>query len=189
MNAATNKINTMSENTDQIVSILSVIKGIADQTNLLALNAAIEAARAGEQGRGFAVVADEVRSLASRTQSSTAQIDQILIRLQDDASSAVKVMIETKQSCQKVADNTFRVTSNLDSMTSSILNINDLGGQIATASEEQSAVTSEISRNIHTIETMALELLQNGKQTAVSTQHLSTANDHLNLLVNKFKLA
>ncbi|AZG35150.1 methyl-accepting chemotaxis protein [Shewanella psychromarinicola] len=189
MNAATDKINTMSENTDQIVSILSVIKGIADQTNLLALNAAIEAARAGEQGRGFAVVADEVRSLASRTQSSTAQIDQILIRLQDDASSAVKVMIETKQSCQKVADNTFRVTSNLDSMTSSILNINDLGGQIATASEEQSAVTSEISRNIHTIETMALELLQNGKQTAVSTQHLSTANDHLNLLVNKFKLA
>jgi methyl-accepting chemotaxis protein len=189
MNAATNKINTMSENTDQIVSILSVIKGIADQTNLLALNAAIEAARAGEQGRGFAVVADEVRSLASRTQLSTTQIEQILTRLQDDASSAVKVMIETKDSCHKVADNMFRVTSNLDSMTSSIVEINDLGGQIATASEEQSAVTSEISRNIHTIETMALELLQNGKQTAVSTQNLSTANDHLNLLVNKFKLA
>ncbi|QDE30785.1 methyl-accepting chemotaxis protein [Shewanella polaris] len=189
MNVATNKINTMSENTDQIVSILSVIKGIADQTNLLALNAAIEAARAGEQGRGFAVVADEVRSLASRTQSSTAQIEQILTRLQNDASSAVKVMVETKDSCQKVADNTFKVTSNLDSMTNSIVVINDLGGQIATASEEQSAVTSEISRNIHTIETMALELLQNGTQTAVSTQNLSIANERLNLLVNKFKLA
>lgn len=189
MNTATSSINTMSENTNQIVSVLGVIGGIAEQTNLLALNAAIEAARAGEQGRGFAVVADEVRSLASRTQSSTAQIEQILTTLRRDAATAEKVMTETKNSCQKVAENTSRVTTSLDTMTGSIVEINDLGSQIATASEQQSAVTDEISRNMHTIEAMALELLQNGQQTALSTQNLSAANEQLNVLVSKFKLA
>ncbi len=189
MDKATNSIHTMSENTKQIVSVLGVIGGIAEQTNLLALNAAIEAARAGEQGRGFAVVADEVRSLASRTQSSTAQIEQILSTLQRDATMAEKVMTETKNSCQKVATNTSRVTSSLDVMTGSIVQINDLGSQIATASEQQSAVTDEISRNMHTIEAMALELLQNSQQTALSTQNLSAANEQLNVLVSKFKLA
>ncbi|ABV36109.1 methyl-accepting chemotaxis sensory transducer [Shewanella sediminis HAW-EB3] len=189
MNTATSSINTMSENTKQIVSVLDVIGGIAEQTNLLALNAAIEAARAGEQGRGFAVVADEVRSLASRTQSSTAQIEEILSTLRRDAATAEKVMTETKNSCQKVAENTSRVTTSLDTMTGSIVEINDLGSQIATASEQQSAVTDEISRNMHTIEAMALELLQNGQQTALSTQNLSAANEQLNVLVSKFKLA
>ena len=189
MNTATSSINTMSENTKQIVSVLDVIGGIAEQTNLLALNAAIEAARAGEQGRGFAVVADEVRSLASRTQSSTAQIEEILSTLRRDAATAEKVMTETKNSCQKVAENTSLVTSSLDTMTGSIVEINDLGSQIATASEQQSAVTDEISRNMHTIEAMALELLQNGQQTALSTQNLSAANEQLNVLVSKFKLA
>ncbi len=107
---ASSSINTMSENTQQIVSVLGVIGEIADQTNLLALNAAIEAARAGEQGRGFAVVADEVRSLAARTQTSTAEINEILTKLQQDAANAVAAMEVTKRSCERTADNTAHVT-------------------------------------------------------------------------------
>ncbi|WP_428613192.1 methyl-accepting chemotaxis protein [Shewanella sp.] len=189
MNSATQSIHTMSDNTNQIISVLGVIKEIADQTNLLALNAAIEAARAGEQGRGFAVVADEVRSLASRTQSCTTQIEQILSTLRHDADTAEQVMLETKNSCHKVTQNTARVTSNLGEVTRSIAEINDLGSQIASASEEQSVVTAEISQNMHTIEAMAQALLQNGQYTLESTQSLSSANQQLSAMVSKFKLA
>ncbi|MCG9754631.1 methyl-accepting chemotaxis protein [Shewanella insulae] len=189
MNSASQSIHTMSENTNQIISVLGVIKEIADQTNLLALNAAIEAARAGEQGRGFAVVADEVRSLASRTQSCTTQIEQILATLRHDADTAEQQMLETKNSCQQVTQNTARVTSNLGAVTGSITEINDLGGQIASASEQQSVVTAEISQNMHTIEAMAQTLLQNGQQTLESTQSLSAANQQLSAMVSKFKLA
>ncbi|MCG9739650.1 methyl-accepting chemotaxis protein [Shewanella insulae] len=189
MQSATQSIHTMSGNTNQIISVLSVIKEIADQTNLLALNAAIEAARAGEQGRGFAVVADEVRSLASRTQSCTNQIEQILSTLRRDADTAEKVMHETTDSCHRVTQDTARVTSSLGTVTGSITEINDLGSQIASASEQQSTVTAEISQNMHTIEAMAQELVQNGKDTVTSTRSLAAANQKLSAMVNKFKLA
>ncbi|WP_017223146.1 methyl-accepting chemotaxis protein [Moritella dasanensis] len=189
METASDSIHTMNNNTQQIATVLEVIGGIADQTNLLALNAAIEAARAGEQGRGFAVVADEVRSLAARTQDSTAQISEMLTTLRRDATTAVDVMDGTKQSCEQVADNASRVAESLDIMTESIVVINDLSVQIATASEEQSSVTEEISRNMHTIQGMVQELTENGQETTASTQNLASANEQLAALVNKFKLS
>ncbi len=188
MGSASESMHTMNESTEQIATVLEVIGGIAEQTNLLALNAAIEAARAGEQGRGFAVVADEVRSLAARTQDSTSQINEMLSTLRRDASAAVTVMDETKESCQQVAENTSRVTESLDTMAESIVVINDLSSQIATASEEQSSVTEEITRNMHTIQGMVQELTQNGHETTESAQNLAAANEQLAVLVGKFKL-
>ncbi|MGF1733228.1 methyl-accepting chemotaxis protein [Photobacterium kasasachensis] len=185
---ASSSINTMNENTQQIVSVLGVIGEIADQTNLLALNAAIEAARAGEQGRGFAVVADEVRSLAARTQTSTAEINELLTKLRQDTTSAVEAMEVTKSSCERTAENAERVSNSLDAMTGSIVEINDLSSQIATASEEQSSVTEEISRNMNNIREMVSALAQNGQATVDSTQSLSAANAQLGALVSKFKL-
>ncbi|NBI52563.1 methyl-accepting chemotaxis protein [Photobacterium alginatilyticum] len=185
---ASSSINTMNENTQQIVSVLGVIGEIADQTNLLALNAAIEAARAGEQGRGFAVVADEVRSLAARTQTSTAEINEILTKLRQDATNAVTAMEVTKASCERTAENAERVSNSLDAMTGSIFEISDLSTQIATASEEQSSVSEEVNRNMNNIREMIYELTQNSQATVDSTQSLSAANSQLDTLVNKFKL-
>ena len=187
--SASGSINTMNANTMQIISVLSIIGEIADQTNLLALNAAIEAARAGEQGRGFAVVADEVRSLAARTQGSTSEINVMLNTLRQDAAVAVAAMDTTKSSCELTAENTERVTESLDTMNTFIVEVNDLSTQIATASEEQSAVSEEISRNMNNIHHMVQRLKNNGQATVDSTQSLATANDQLDLLVAKFKLS
>jgi len=188
VDSASSSINTMNENTLEIISVLGVIGAIAEQTNLLALNAAIEAARAGEQGRGFAVVADEVRSLAARTQSSTAEINTILTKLRKDAGDAVAAMGVTKSSCERTAQNTKRVTESLDTMTHFIVEINDLSAQIATASEEQSSVSEEVSRNMSNIHEMVLALTRNGQSTVDSTQNLAAANAQLDALVSKFKL-
>ena len=188
VDSASASINTMNDNTQEIIKALSVIGEIADQTNLLALNAAIEAARAGEQGRGFAVVADEVRSLAARTQTSTAEINKILSTLSNDAENAVVAMDVTRSSCQRTAENTARVTDSLDNMTNFIIHINDLNTQIATASEEQSAVTEEVNRNMTNISEMVQELTRSGQETLDSTQNLASANSQLDSLVKKFKL-
>ncbi len=188
MEGASHNINIMSDNTQQIEGVLEVIGSIAEQTNLLALNAAIEAARAGEQGRGFAVVADEVRTLASRTQASTAEIETILKTLSSDASQAVNVMAQTQNTCQQVAHNTEDVTTSLDAMSESIQYINELGSQIASASDEQSRVAEEVNRNMHTIESMAQALSTNGQQTITSADRLTNTNQQLAQLVKKFKL-
>ncbi|GGI77207.1 methyl-accepting chemotaxis protein [Shewanella gelidii] len=188
MDVAAASIDTMNENTQQITDVLRVIGEIAEQTNLLALNAAIEAARAGEQGRGFAVVADEVRTLAGRTQNSTAEISQILQTLTQGSAAAVKVMNGTKKSCHRVATNTSLVTADLDAMADSIVEINDLTSQIATAAEEQNAVTEEINRNMCAIQGMVQELAQNGLAAEESTHQLASANEQLTALVGRFKL-
>ncbi|MCU8087285.1 methyl-accepting chemotaxis protein [Shewanella sp. SM21] len=188
VDVAADAINDMNENTRHIAAILNVIGEIADQTNLLALNAAIEAARAGEQGRGFAVVADEVRSLAARTQASTAEINQMLEQLYLGANAAVTAMEQTKHSCQQAADTTNLVTENLDTLTTYVFDINGLSNQIATAAEEQSAVTEEINRNLTTIREMVDELNQSGKATLNSATSLAATKEQLVGVVSHFKL-
>jgi len=186
--SATAKVQAMQADAQRINDVLSVIGDIAGQTNLLALNAAIEAARAGEQGRGFAVVADEVRALAARTQQSTSEINETLQRLKDAVGSAVQAMEQTKASCQATADKTAQVTVGLDEMTSSVAHINDLSTQIATAAEEQSAVAEEINRNMVAVRHVVDELVESGVSVDRSTEALLGTNARLTALVNRFRV-
>lgn len=182
------KVLEMQEDAKRISGVLSVIGDIAAQTNLLALNAAIEAARAGEQGRGFAVVADEVRALAARTQNSTTEVGDMLTRLTQSVADAVSAMEHTKQSCEAATENTEQVTEGLDNMADAVVHINDLGIQIATAAEEQSRVTEEINRNMISIRDMVNLLVDNGHNTEESAAALRDSNRQLVKLVHRFKV-
>ena len=186
--SATARVKAMQADAERINDVLGVIGSIAGQTNLLALNAAIEAARAGEQGRGFAVVADEVRALAGRTQQSTSEINEMLGKLQQGVGSAVQAMDQTKASCQATADTTSRVNVGLDDMASAVSRIHDLSAQIATAAEEQSSVTEEINQNMVAIRRMVDELVSGGQQADKSTEALLESNNRLVQLVNRFKV-
>ena len=178
----------MSRDTQQIGGVLKVIGEIAEQTNLLALNAAIEAARAGEQGRGFAVVADEVRALAARTQNSTEEVNQMLGQLSSGNTKVVDSMQVTKSSCLQAADTTSKVMSSLDSMTDAVAKVSEHVVQIATSAEEQSSATTEINRNMTSIQALAQTIDTNGENTATSIRHLTQTNDVLVNIVGKFKL-
>lgn len=181
-------IADIGKDTAEITHVLNVIGEIAEQTNLLALNAAIEAARAGDQGRGFAVVADEVRALAARTQTSTAEIEQTLNKLHNGSNAAISAMGSTKSTCEKTAESTALVSSDLDAIVQSVTHINDLNTQIATAAEEQSSVTDEITRNMAAIREIVRELSSNGDATTNETINLAAANSQLKAIVGKFKL-
>ncbi|MBC3362758.1 methyl-accepting chemotaxis protein [Pseudomonas sp. SWRI154] len=185
---ATRKVESMQQDAQRITEILGVIGAIAGQTNLLALNAAIEAARAGEQGRGFAVVADEVRALAARTQASTSEINEMLTRLTQGVSSSVSAMENTQASCQSAADATSRVNSGLDEMAGSVSQINSLSTQIATAAEQQSAVTEEINRSMVQIRHMVEELVESGLASENNTRQLLDANSRVNAIMGRFKV-
>ncbi|QXB96339.1 MULTISPECIES: methyl-accepting chemotaxis protein [Aeromonas] len=174
--------------TDSASMVLDVIRGIAEQTNLLALNAAIEAARAGEQGRGFAVVADEVRSLAQRTQASTAEISKMIEVLQERTAEAGSAMQLSRQQMQESVELAREAGSSIDSINGAVTQITDMNTLIATATEQQNAVTEELNRSIVKIHTAADENAQGAQQTAQACVELSRLATSLHHMTQRFTL-
>ena len=181
-------IGKLEQDSVEIGGVLDVIRNIAEQTNLLALNAAIEAARAGEQGRGFAVVADEVRTLASRTQQSTQEIQEMIERLQTASKEAVKAMDETNSQARKGTDFAIKTGEVLESITSAINQISDMNTQIASAAEEQSVVAEEINRNVVGINQIGEKTANGAQQTASASEGLNSLAGQLQRIVGQFKI-
>lgn len=186
--SAVSVINNLEAESENIGMVLDVIRNIADQTNLLALNAAIEAARAGEQGRGFAVVADEVRTLASRTQESTQEIRQMMERLQNGTSEAVRVMNSSQQKTRETVENARLAGESLNTIKLSVATIHAMNTQIASAAEEQGVVADEINRSVVNIADISKHTAQGSLQSAQASRALSTLGAQLNTLVSQFKL-
>lgn len=181
-------LENLKQETNQVGSILDVIRGIAGQTNLLALNAAIEAARAGEHGRGFAVVADEVRSLASRTQESTEEIQAMISKLQSEAQRSVNAMQLNIEDAESTAGKTQEAGVALDSISSSVGTILDMNVKIASASEEQSMVAQQISDNIGTVYQTAVDTVKGSEETLNSARELSALANDLSNIMKQFKV-
>ncbi|MFQ2669120.1 methyl-accepting chemotaxis protein [Aeromonas caviae] len=181
-------IESLASQTDSIGSILDTIRSISEQTNLLALNAAIEAARAGEQGRGFAVVADEVRNLASRSAASTAEIQGMINSLQEQSARAVSAMAQGRNQSLRVVTQADEANGALDQITGHITQISDMNIQVATATEEQSSVVGELNRNVEDINQLTMETADIAHHLTESSRNLQHLSGELDKLVGNFRL-
>jgi len=185
---AADTLSELEADIGNIGAIVDVIRGITEQTNLLALNAAIEAARAGEHGRGFAVVADEVRTLAARTQSSTHEIEEMVERLQQGARAAVKVMNESRESAKTSVEKAASAGSALDTITAMISTMDEMSTQISNAANEQSSVAEDINRGIVNISQIADHTADGARATSEAVDTLSSLSSQLQDASAKFKV-
>ncbi len=181
-------IDELKEDSNNINTVLDVIKSVAEQTNLLALNAAIEAARAGEQGRGFAVVADEVRTLAARTQSSTEEINQIIEKLQSGTQKATSSMQISKEQSESVVENANLAGVSLDQIASSVAKIDEKSTSIATAAEEQSAVAQNMNSNVTHVSEVAMQNSASVEETTTAGQEIARIAEELKTRIDHFKI-
>ena len=181
-------IDELKEDSNNINTVLDVIKSVAEQTNLLALNAAIEAARAGEQGRGFAVVADEVRTLAARTQTSTEEINQIIEKLQSGTQKATSSMQISKEQSESVVENANLAGASLDQIASSVAKIDEKSTSIATAAEEQSAVAQNMNSNVTHVSEVAMQNSASVEETTTAGQEIAKIAEELKTRIDYFKV-